>query len=102
MINVGFFSEMKAFADNGSVNEYIVDKINYDKSKMLSYLKSADKQASCPRNAIDCVTGDVISPSFAIYNDGKFCWGDFLLYHIHKYNIKLPLELINKAKASKM
>ena len=100
MINVGFFSETKTFADNGSINEYIVDKINYDKSKMLSYLQSADKQASCPRNMIDCVTGKVISPSFVIYNDGEFCWGDFLLYHIRKYNIKLPQELINKAKAS--
>jgi hypothetical protein len=99
MINVGFFSEMKVFADNGSITEYIVDEVNYNKSKMLNYLETADKKAICPRNAIDCVSGDIISPSFAIYDDGEFCWGDFLLYHIRKYNIKLPQELINKAKA---
>ena len=29
MIAIGCFSEMNCFADNGSINEHIVDKVNY-------------------------------------------------------------------------
>ena len=101
MINVGYFSEMNCYYNNGSIKDNIVQSINYEKSKILDYLKSFNKKASCPRNAIDCLTGDIISSSFSVYDDGEFCWGDFLLYHIEKYNIELPQKLIDKANANK-
>ena len=100
MIAVGFFSEMNTCYDNGSIKENVSDTINYDKRKIICYLKSFKKKAICPRNAIDCFTGEIISPSFSIYDDGEFCWSDFLFYHIQQYNIKLPYKLINKANAN--
>ena len=97
MINVGCFSEMKVFHDSGSVHEHIVEKVNYDKQKMIQYLSSFKHKASCPREAIDCVTGKVIANYFLVFDDGEFCWCDFLTYHIKTYNIKLPQRLIEKA-----
>ena len=100
MIDVGWFSEMKCHSDNGSIKEHIIENVNYDKAKILNYLKSCKRIAVCPRSAIDCLTGEVISQSFSVYDDGEFCWGDFLLYHIEKYCIKLPQAFINKANAN--
>ncbi len=99
MIPIGCFSEMHIFADNGSVKEHLTDSLNYDKKKMIAYLESFKARASCPRNAIDCITGKIISQSFKVYDDGEYCWCDFLLYHIKKYNIHLPDELIKKSNA---
>ena len=64
MIDVGWFSEMKCHSDNGSIKEHIIENVNYDKAKMLNYLKSCKRIAVCHRSAIDCLTGEVISQSF--------------------------------------
>lgn len=102
MISVGFFSEMQLSSDNnGSIKKYIVDQVDYDKEKVIKYLKSFKYFASCPKNAIDCVTGEVISPSFRVFKDDEYCWADFLIHHIKHYNIKLPQGLIDKAEATK-
>lgn len=87
---------MKCFADNGSVKKYIVDKVEYDKNKVIKYLSSQKKVASCPRKAIDCATGEKIADGFIVFTDGEYEWCDFLEYHIRKYNIKLPKEFIEK------
>jgi len=100
LISIGFFSEMNLSAHNdGKIADYIVDKVNYDKKAVIDYLKSFKHKAGCPKAAIDCVTGKEISPSFRVYNDGEYCWADFLIYHIEKYNIKLPQDFINKIQA---
>lgn len=95
MTFVGFFSEMDVtMANNGSINEFITDKVDYDKARIINYLLSFGRQAVCPRNAIDCVTGKTISTSFAINDDGEYCWPDFLAYHIDHYSIKLPENFV--------
>lgn len=100
MKHIGLFTEMKVYADSGSIKDNIVDKVDYDKNKIISYMLRQNKIASCPRAAIDCLTGKKIADSFAVYSDGEYDWCDFLIYHIEKYNIKLPKEFIEKAKAS--
>lgn len=100
MIDVGCFSEMNIFSNNGSVKKHIISKVNYDKTKIIKYLESFKYKASCPKNAIDCVTNEIISSSFKVYDDGEFRWCDFLIYHIKKYNIKLPQKMIEKANAN--
>lgn len=99
MIALGCFSEMKCFADNGSINAYIVDKVNYDKKKVIGYLSSNKRIAGCPREAIDCITGKKISDSFSVFTDGEYEWCDFLEYYIERYSIKLPNEFIRKINA---
>lgn len=102
MIGVGYFSEMKLSSFNsGSIHDNLTESVNYDKDLMIKYLQSFKHFSSCGRNAIDCVTGETISPSFLVYNDGEYCWCDFLIYHIKKYNIRLPQGLIDKAYAKK-
>lgn len=96
MISIGFFSEMQLYADSGTIKNHIVDKIDYSKKKVIDYLSNQKRIAGCPKTAIDCVTGEKISDSFSVYSDGEFEWCDFLIYHIKKYNIKLPKEFINK------
>lgn len=97
MIYLGFFSEMNCYEDNGSINDFLTDEINYDKAAVIKYLKSQKRIAGCPREAIDCISKEVISPSFSIYSDGEYEWCDFLIYHIEKYNIFLPQSFIKKA-----
>ncbi len=97
MISVGFFEEMDIAAHNdGKIADFIVDKVNYDKKTVVDYLKSFKHFASCPRDAVDCISGETITPSFKIYKDDEYCWPDSLIYHIEKYNIALPQEFINK------
>ncbi len=92
---VGFFSEMNVtMADNGSINDYITDTVNYDKKRIIKYLLTFGRQAVCPRSAIDCITGKIISTSFAVNDDGQYCWPDFLIYHIDRYPIRLPEDFL--------
>jgi hypothetical protein len=93
--DIGFFSEMGvSFADCGSISKYIVNSVDYDKSKIIQYLESFKHKASCPRAAIDCLTKEKINDSFLIYEDDSYRWADFFIYHIKKYNIKLPDEFV--------
>ncbi len=101
MTGVGFFTEMNiADFDNGSIKDSLVEHVDYDKAAVIAYLQSFKHRASCARNAIDCVTGKVISSYFLCYDDGEYCWCDFLIYHIQHYKIRLPQGLIEKANAS--
>lgn len=98
MTRIGFFSEMK-FSDHcGSIREYQVESVNYDKQKVIEYLSRGKRIAGCPREGIDCITGKTISKSFSVYSDGEYEWCDFLIYHIRLYNIKLPDELLKKVQ----
>lgn len=99
MKNLCFFSEMKLFQDQGPVNSFIQKETEYNKAKVINYLKSGKIIASCPRKAIDCVTGTQISDSFSLHTDGEYCWGDFLVYHLEKYNIGLPRDFLKKINA---
>lgn len=97
MNSVGFFSEMELTAhNNGSIKDSLVDSVDYDKKRVIKYLKSFKHFSSCPKPAKDCVTGKEISPSFLIFKDGDYCWADFLAYHVEKYNIKLPKDFIKQ------
>ncbi len=100
MIPVGFFSEMHLYADNGEAKENVVDKINYDREKVIIYLSERNRRlGGCPKTTLDCITGKEIAPSFSVYSDGEYEWCDFLVYHIKNYNIKLPQEFIDKIGA---
>lgn len=95
-IDIGFFSEMQiSFSDCGSIKSFIVDNVDYDKDKVVKYLEGFTRIASCPRAAIDCVSGQQISRSFFVFEDDKYRWSDFLIYHIKKYNIRLPQDFID-------
>ncbi|MCC8191835.1 MAG: hypothetical protein LIO41_02180 [Ruminococcus sp.] len=99
MIPIGFFHEMHLYADNGPFKENMVNEINYDREKVVNYLRNQKRLGGCPRAAIDCLTGEEITPSFSVYSDGEYEWCDFLAYHIQKYNVKLPEKFINKVGA---
>ena len=95
MKHIGWFSEMNiSAADSGSVKDYVADKETYDKSTVIAYLRSQKRVSSCPRAAIDCVTGEQISASYSVFTDGEYDWCDFLIYHIEKYNVRLPQDFI--------
>lgn len=87
---------MKLYADSGSIKSFLQKNADYNKDKVVSYLNKGKKIASCPKEAIDCITREPISPSFSLYTDGEYCWGDFLIYHINKYNIQLPENFLKK------
>jgi hypothetical protein len=97
MNQIGFFSEMHiSYGNTGSIKDSIVENVDYDRDKVVEYLTSFKRAAGCPRASIDCITGEEISPSFLIFNDGEYEWCDFLAYHIKKYNISLPKDFLKK------
>ena len=79
-----------------SIKDYLVDSVDYDKTAVVRYMTSFKYFAGCPKYAIDCITGEEIAPSILIYKDDEYCWSNVLIYHIEKYNIKLPEKFIEK------
>lgn len=96
---IGFYKEMQFINNCGSIKDFLVDNVDYDKKKVIDYLKSGKLIAGCPRAAFDCITKEKLSNSFLVYTDGEYDWCDFLMHHIEKYNIILPQKFIDKIKA---
>ena len=86
-------------ADNGSIKNYIVKEVNYDKQKIINYLQKGKKEATCPKVVNDIFNNSIISTSFSIFTDGEYVWKSDLAYYIKNYNIRLPDEFIAKATA---
>ena len=96
-IYLGFFSENNlSMANNGSIKQFIVSKVNYDKKKILDYLQNGKKEAICPKPIYDIISGKMISTSFTVLTDGEYIWKNDLPYYVDKYNIKLPQSFIEK------
>lgn len=83
-------------ANNGSIKQFIVSKVNYDKKKILDYLQNGKKEANCPKPTYDIISGKMISTSFTVLTDGEYIWKNDLPYYVDKYNIKLPQSFIEK------
>lgn len=99
MISVGFYEEMNMYNNNGPIKESLVESVNYNKKKVIEYIKNNKVVGICARPAIDCITGEEISSGFQILNDGEYEWADFLAYHIAKYNLTLPKAFLEKINA---
>ena len=100
MKTIGFFEEMNLYENDGSIREFLVDHVDYDKEKVISYLNKFSTGAICARRPIDCVTGDEIASGFRVMDDGEYEWCDFLPYHIMKYDIRLPDEFVKKIESN--
>ena len=96
MLSIGCFSEMNVFEDNGSIQEYLCNKVEYDKDIIVRYLRGNKKQAVCFKYVYDCISGKQISSGFQVRTDGEYIWCDFLAYYVEKYNINLPKDFIKK------
>lgn len=99
MKSVGFFKEMNLYEDNGSIKDYIVKNVNYNKEKVCEYLLNNKVVGICARRPIDSISGEEIASGFKIIVDGEYEWPDFLAYYVRKYNIKLPDSFIHKIGA---
>ncbi|MCD8026151.1 MAG: hypothetical protein LUF33_04270, partial [Clostridiales bacterium] len=92
---IGFFSENKlTMADNGSINNFLTEKVNYDKAKVIDYLSKGKKEAICPKEVFDAITKNKLSSSFSVYTDGEYVWKSDLEYYIKNYNLILPDDFI--------
>ena len=93
---IGFYKEMKTtLADNGSIQDAVVDEINYDREKIVRYLKDGGREVAYGgTRAYDLFTGEEISPGFSLMSDGVFGWRSDLIYHIEHYNLDLPKDFI--------
>lgn len=100
MKSVGFFEEMNLYENNGSIKDFIVEEVHYNKEKVCEYLLNNKVVGICARHPIDIITGEEIASGFRIIVDGEYEWPDFLAYYVRKYNIKLPVKLIQKIDAN--
>ena len=97
---IGMFSEINVGDSDGSINDYLVDEINYDREKLCAYLENGRHISSCSVHPIGCITKQEIGDRFRCYTDDDYVWADFLPYHIRKYNLKMPDDLIKRADAN--
>ncbi|MBO6219778.1 MAG: hypothetical protein J6N81_09460 [Treponema sp.] len=97
LINIGMYDEFNLYEKQGSIRNYLVEEINYDREKLAEYLRNGRKLASCPREIYDCVRKDKISNDFLILTDETYCWINVLEHHILKYNLSLPIDFLEKA-----
>lgn len=96
-IYLGFFAENGlSMANNGSINQFIVSKVDYDKEKIVNYLQNGKKESICPKNAYDIISGKMIATFFYVLTDGEYVWKSDLPYYVDKYNIELPKNFIEK------
>lgn len=96
MKSIGCFSEMSVFEDNGSIYDYMCDRVDYNKKIVANYLRGNKRKAVCFKYAIDCISGKQISSGIVVRTDGEYIWCDFLAYYVENYNISLPKEFISK------
>lgn len=96
-IYLGFFAENGlSMANNGSINQFIVSKVDYDKGKIVNYLQNGKKESICPKNTYDIISGKMIATFFYVLTDGEYVWKSDLPYYVDKYNIELPKNFIEK------
>lgn len=98
MDSLCFFSEFKLDVDDGSINDYLVENVSYDKKKVVSYLRAGKKLASCPRQLADPISKQKFALSFSVLSDGEYRWVDVLPDLIDRYNIKLPDSFVKKIR----
>ncbi|MBQ2677709.1 MAG: hypothetical protein Q4A48_00960 [Bacillota bacterium] len=93
---IGFYKEMNTqLADNGSIHDAVVDEIDYDRDKIVHYLKECGREVAYGgARAFDLFTNEEISPGFSLMTDGVFGWRSDLIYHIEHYNISLPKDFL--------
>ena len=49
-IYLGFFSEFDlSMADNGSIKNFIIDRVDYDKDRIIRYLKNGREEVNCSK-----------------------------------------------------
>ena len=96
-IYLGFFSEFNlSMADNGSIKNFIIDRVDYDKDRIIRYLKNGREEAVCPKVVYDLINNTIISTSFSVLSDGEYVWRNDFEYYVKNYNIKLPDDFIRK------
>ena len=97
--DIGNYKELGLGNNCGSIKDYIQQKADYDKRKVVIYLKTRGKRiASCSYAGVDCVSGEKLSHNLSFYSDGEYCWNNTLWHHVEKYNVVLPKALIQKAE----
>ena len=85
MVSLCWFTEFETYENDGSIKNFLVDKVSYSKEKVIEYLKKGTKQASCPRPIKDPVTKKIIADYFSAYTDGEYYWVNILPELIDKY-----------------
>ena len=63
------------------------------KAKVLKYLKSGRVHMATAARIVDAVTGEAASQTLLHMNDGEYSWSSRLIYHIEKYNLRLPEDV---------
>ena len=99
----GFLGETVGLPNTGYLKDSIIDKLDYNRSKILDYLEQGKRILGCPCGAVlEINTGEELCHGYGVYSDGVYAWPEFILHYIKNYNIKLPEGLIKRADAEIM
>ncbi|NLG53879.1 MAG: helix-turn-helix transcriptional regulator [Clostridiales bacterium] len=79
-----------------SIWELVSDKPNKRKDSILRYIKRGLVISNCDIDAVDVISGEIISNRTQCMTDGEYYWWSDLHYYFERYNIELPREFIEK------
>ncbi len=94
MIILGQFDEFGPDFGLPSIMEFISPEPFDYKDIIVEYMKAGQGCMASPGFVKDVITGEQVLRPFVTMHDGVYFWSSSLIYHIEKYNVRLPEAFI--------
>ena len=94
MIILGQFDEFGPGFGFPSIKEFISPEPFDHKDTIVEYMKAGHGCMASPSFIKDVITGERVLRPRVTMHDGVYLWSSSLIYHVEKYNVRLPEEFI--------
>lgn len=94
MIILGQFDEFGPGLGFPSIKEFISPEPFDHKNTIVEYIKAGHGCMASPIFIKDVITGERVFRPRVTMHDGVYLWSSSLIYHVEKYNVRLPEEFI--------
>ena len=94
MIILGEFDEFGPGFGLPSIKEFISSEPHEYKDTILEYMNAGNGCMASPSFITDVITGERVLRPRVTMHDGVYLWSSSLIYHVEKYNVRLPEEFV--------
>ena len=77
------------------IQDYSRRETHPEKEKILKYLKSGEEYGAAAMSMKDVFTGKYTGIEYIFFADDKYAWSTELIYHVEKYDCKLPEDFLS-------